>query len=247
MVVENTDIPLISKVIIDNTVYDEYSYNDANLIGEEKNKFHFTRHHYNEKNQLVSTDLYWDNAIFSSSYEVLQTALQRTEWVNPDNTEKSGYNTFVYNNRGQLIKTENHRSINSFYGYSEFNYDDQNRISRQIFYRENKASGYIDYQYDENGNLIKRMQYQVPTTGPAELSTTTEYEYDNYHNPFKSFKRLMVPGVNTNTNNIIKETYTLHFEVDASIQKVTITETSYTYNEGGYPVTKNGNIEYVYK
>ena len=56
----------------------------------------------------------------------------------------------------------------------------------------------------------------------------------------------MKPGLYSNTNNIIKETYTLHFEVDDDIEAVQITENSYEYNEEGYPIRKNGNTEYVY-
>ena len=65
-------------------------------------------------------------------------------------------------------------------------------------------------------------------------------------NPFRAFKDLHTPGVNTNTNNITKETYTIHFEVDAFIEKVQVTETSYSYNRRGYPVRVNGDTEYIY-
>jgi len=54
------------------------------------------------------------------------------------------------------------------------------------------------------------------------------------------------PGQNTNQNNILKETYTIYFEVDPSIDKVQISQTSYTYNDKGYPVKKNGYIDFIY-
>ncbi len=69
--------------------------------------------------------------------------------------------------------------------------------------------------------LPGRLKYNLASNGIAELSTTTEYEYDNMHNPYQSFKRLTNPGVFTNRNNIIKETYILNFDVDPSIEKVT--------------------------
>ncbi len=43
LIIENTDIPLISKVLIGDEIYMEYSYNDANLVIEEKSKFHYTK------------------------------------------------------------------------------------------------------------------------------------------------------------------------------------------------------------
>ncbi len=59
-------------------------------------------------------------------------------------------------------------------------------------------------------------------------------------NPFQSFRGIMIPGKYTNPNNIVKETYTIHFEVDQSVQKVTIRTNSYRYNKDGYPEKVNG-------
>jgi len=87
----------------------------------------------------------------------------------------------------------------------------------------------------------------VLPTGIAELTTTTEYEYDNMHNPYQSFERLTTPGVFTNPNNITKETYTLNFDVAPSSEKVQITRNTYEYNDKGYPLKVNNLTEYVYK
>jgi hypothetical protein len=114
-------------------------------------------------------------------------------------------------------------------------------------YWQNEMSFYIDYEYDEKGNLIKESKYHVPTSGISELWTTTEYEYDNMHNPFQAFKRLISPSKYTNPNNITKETYTIHFDVDQFTQKVQITNNTYEYNNKGYPTKVNGEAEYVYK
>jgi hypothetical protein len=58
---------------------------------------------------------------------------------------------------------------------------------------------------------------------------------------------LLIPGLYTNTNNIIKEVYTLYSDVDGSVENVMVWESSYEYNEMGYPVRKNGELEYIYK
>lgn len=246
LIIENSGMQLISKVIIAGEPYYEYTYNNANLISEEKSKFHYTKHIYNDKNLLTTSDFYVDNAMFSSDSHVIETAMNRKEWVNPDNTEKSLSKTFEYNNKEQLIRIAYNRPSVSNSEYSEFIYEND-RISRQTMYWKNEISGYIDYLYDEKGNLIKQIKYYVPLTGIAELSTTTEYEYDNMRNPYQSFKRLMTPGINTNQNNITKETYTIHFEVDPWTKKVQITENSYDYNKKGYPIRVNGEVEYVYE
>jgi hypothetical protein len=56
LIIENTDIPLISKVLIGGEIYMEYTYSDANLVTEEKSKFHYAKHTYNDMNQLIISD-----------------------------------------------------------------------------------------------------------------------------------------------------------------------------------------------
>jgi hypothetical protein len=246
LIVENNDIPLINKVMVAGVTYYEYTYNDANLLIEEKSKFHYTKHNYNDNNILSSSDFYTDPAMFSSDSRVVEASMNRKEWVSPDNTAKSLTQTFEYNGNGQLSrKTYIRPSVNDS-EYSEFTFEND-RISRQTMYWQNAMSFYIDYIYDGKGNLIKESKYYVPSTGIAELWTTTEYEYDNMHNPFQAFKRLMTPSKYTNPNNITKETYTIYFEVDQWTQKVSIITNTYEYNEKGYPIKVNEEAEYVYK
>ena len=53
-------------------------------------------------------------------------------------------------------------------------------------------------------------------------------------------------GKNTNVNNIDKETYTFHFEVDKFIQPDQTTEYSYEYFSLDYPVKRSDEREYDY-
>ncbi len=245
-VIENKDIPLISKVLIGGEIYMEYSYNDENLVTEEKNKFHYAKHTYNDINQLITSDFYWDMRIASSNSRVLEEAMNRKEWVNPENTPKSISHKFEYNSKEQLFRKSFIRPSGDNSDVVEFKYEND-RIVRITGFNNNSISGYTDYQYDEYGNVIRQTKYMVSSSGNAELTTTTEYEYDNKHNPYQSFKRLITPGIYTNPNNITKETYTIHFEVDPSIEKVQITERTYEYNANGYPIKVNSETEYVYK
>jgi hypothetical protein len=238
---------LLSKVTTDNQSSDEYVYNSVNLISEEKSKFDYALHHYNASNQLVSTDFYGNDDILSSNLQVFTTAINRTEWVTPLNGVKGGTLTYEYNGSGQLVKTTYTRPSSTCSEYSLFSYDNNNRINKQMMYWENNETGYIDYSYDEKGNLITESLYNIPSPGTAELITTTQYVYDNQQNPFKSFKQLMLPGINTNVNNISKETYTLNSKNDQASDKIQITQNTYQYNASGFPVSKNGNVKYIYK
>ena len=246
LIVENTDIPLLSKVLTGGVTNMEYSYNGANLVTEEKSKFTYTKHSYNDNNLLSSSDFYMDPAMLSSDWSVVEASMNRKEWVNPDNTARSLTKGFEYDSNEQLTRiTYSRPSVNNS-EYSQYTLEND-RISRQTMYWQNAISFYIDYIYDEKGNLIKESKYYVPSTGIAELWTTTEYEFDNMHNPFQAFKRLMDPGKFTNQNNITKETYTVYFEVDQWTQKVSMINNTYEYNANGYPIKVNGEAEYVYK
>ena len=245
-ITENTDTPLIGQILADGELFKVFEYNEANLVTEEKTKFTYTRHHYNDNNQLTKSEFYMDPAMWSSLGTVVEAAMKRKEWISPDNTEKSLTQSFDYNDEGQLVrKTYIRPSVNNS-EYSEFTWEND-RITRQTMYWKDTLSGYIDYFYDEDGNLIKEVKYRVPDSGIAELSTTKEYLFDNMRNPFRAFKRLMTPGIYTNLNNILKETYTIHFEVDRWTEKVSTIENSYEYNHIGYPVMVNREAEYIYK
>lgn len=246
LIVENTDILLLSKVLIGGESCMEYMYNDANLLTEEKSKFHYTKHNYSHNNLLSTSEFYMDPAMFSSNSTVVEASMNRKEWVNPDNTAKSLTKGFEYDGNEQLTRITFSRPSVSNSEFSEYTIEN-GRIIRQTMYWQNVKSYYIDYKYDENGNLTKESKYYVSSSGNEELLTTNEYEYDNMHNPFQAFKRLMAPGKYTNPNNILKDTYTIFFEVDQWTQKVQITNNSYKYNDSGYPVQVNGEAEYVYR
>jgi hypothetical protein len=237
---------LLSKVLTDNQSTFEYIYSDSIRVSEEKSKFDYTIHDYNDKGQLISTEYYGNDDLLSSDLPTYQAALSNTVWVTPANGKLSGTLTYQYNDNGQLIKTLNTRPSVTTPEYSEFSYDANGRINKQTMYWDNGASGYVDYTYDGNGNLIKEMLYNMPSTGVAELLTTTDYSFDSSQNPYKLFSKLLIPGINTNQNNIIKETYTIHLTADEGSDNVQVTENTYEYNTAGYPISKNGNISYIY-
>lgn len=241
------DETLLKKILIDGEVFNEFTYNYANLILEEKSKYHYTKYIYNRKNQLTQSDHYWDERIASSSSHVLDEMKKRKEWVTPENTEKDVYTIFEYTKTGDLIKSTTHRINNNYTSYSTFTYNENGKIERRTAHHENKIVLYDNYFYDESGNMIKKVRYGFLANGNNQLGTTTEYEFDNMHNPYLSFSGPIIQsGRNKNPNNIIRKTYTIHFEVDDSIDKIQITEYSYEYNSNGYPTKRNDSFEYIY-
>lgn len=245
--IENENIPLLKEILIDGKPFMEYTYTRARLLNEEKRKFHYTKHSYDERNLLTASEYYMDQAMFSSSSIVLQQALNRTEWVSPENTAKSLTKLYEYSSDGRLIKAVFDRNSSDDGEYTTYTFEND-RIVKQTMYWHEKVSSFINYFYDERGNVLREEKYMLLEDGTQQLMTTTEYEYDNRNNPFLAFRRLMIPGKYTNPNNILKETYTLHFEVnDPSIQKVQVSTSTYEYDLRGYPVKVNGEAEYIYE
>jgi hypothetical protein len=238
--------PVLSKVMIDNQSAYEYVYNDSNLLTTEKSKFNFNLNHYNSLGQLESTDYYGNDAVLSSDASVFQAAMNSSDWVTSATGVKGGTLSYFYNDKAQLIKTSYARPVITSSEYSQFTYDASGRINKQTMYWNDVATGYIDYSYDSKGNLVKEMLYNTPSTGVTELITTTQYEFDSKLNPYKLSGKLMIPGIGTNQNNIIKETCTIHVNPDQGSDKVEITQDSYAYNTLGYPVSKNGNTTFLY-
>ena len=232
--------PLLKHVKYDNEIQQSFTYTPDYAIKEEKSKHHYTLHTYDRNGKIKTSEHYIDNRIFSSSSVMLDSALNRKDWVNPQNTERSRTISYEYNSNGQLIKTTG--GIDDV----SFEYNNEGRIIRQTFFHNNVQAGYHDFEYDERGNLLKRKHYWLLDSRGPELQSTTEYEYDDQTNPFYYFKDTHIPGRNTNPNNIVKETYTLHIEVDPSIKKVQTTEYKYQYHPLGYPVKVNKTIEYIY-
>ena len=232
------DTPLLSDIYFDRQLCVEYTYNDLCLITEEKAQNYYTKHNYNLKNMLMSSEYYY-----------VINLIYRTGWVNPSNNmAKIQTRLYEYNSEGILTNiTDILPTTQPTYLklYSEFSYED-NRISRQTIYTQNEISSYIDYEYDEKGNMIKETRYNISSEGIGEIWTATEYEFDDKHNPYLAFKNLALPGKYTNPNNITKETYTFYRGIDISSQHKATTY-SYEYNSEGYPTKVNGKEVYIYK
>jgi hypothetical protein len=246
LVIENQGSPLLQKVFIGGNLYLEYSYNDQNLVTAEKNKIHYTEHFYNNNNQLIKSDIYWDENAASSNGTIAFKVMNREEWVNPENTRKSLTYVFNYDTDGRLAKKSLFRTGSDDPEYAEYSYSN-GRISGETWYRNNVKSVINTYEYDDRGNVVKEQRYSVREDGTETLLTITEYEYDNMKNPFSSFSRLMMPGICTNENNIIRTTYTSYIEYSPYAGQAQVSTSAYEYNSDGYPVKVGDLKSYVYR
>lgn len=238
-------IAQLSRILTNNQISAEFVYNDSDMVRQEKCKYDFTSNQFNANGQLIRTELYSNDDFLSTDLSVSSSALNSVALMTSETGKKSGIVTYEYNSNGQLTKaTSTHPSLTCA-EYSLFAYDANNRISKQTMYWENIATGYVDYIYDTKGNLASETLYSLSPAGAAGLISTVKYIYDAETNPFKQFKKMMIPGIYSNTNNIIKETLTIH--VPSATDKVVVTENTYTYNTLGYPVSRNGSMTYVYK
>jgi hypothetical protein len=243
---DKTEVMYLSNVMIDDQPFYQYIYNDSNLVSGESSKLDYMIHRYNEQNQLISSDYYWNKSIMSSDIKIIETTLSQSDLITTANGTKGGSFKYEYTN-DLLSKATFSRPQSGSTEYSVFTYNEINRINRQILYWNDSETGYIDYLYDFKGNLIKESLYDISEKGVAELCTTTKYLFDSKQNPYKSFRGIMIPGIYTNYNNIVKEVYTVFVKGGQSTDKVQVTENSYEYNINGYPVAKNGNVKYSYE
>jgi hypothetical protein len=241
-----TDVLLLSQVLIDNQPSFEYTYNTSSLVNEEKSMYDLSVNNYNGNNQLVSTVYYVNYSILSNDPEVANLAMNQTVWVSPDDANKSGTLTYEYNSKGLLIKTT-YAPVTGSTEVSEFSYNSKNRISSQILMWDDIKTGYISYAYDDYGNLIEEYLYNIESSGVADLAISKFYEYDGKINPYKSMiPGSRLPGIYTNKNNITKETYTVYAAQGKGTDNLQVTQNTYKYNSQGYPISKNGNVKYVY-
>ncbi|MBN2637104.1 MAG: hypothetical protein JXR61_12605 [Prolixibacteraceae bacterium] len=238
------DGTLLKEIIADGEINYKYTYNDANFVKEEKSKYHYTEHFYNSKNRLTQTDYYFDISLSSSNSSVSQEALNRTEWVTPENTERSSYVTFEYNSNGKLTASTIRRA-NNVNDRSTYEYHND-LIKKRILHNEGQISAMEVYFYDENDNVIKLEKYSYLLGSEPVLTSTNEYFFDDNNNPYLSFKALMIPGKHTNKNNITKEILTIYSLDDGSVTDVQTNEYVYSYNAKKFPVKRNDGIEYTY-
>jgi len=242
---EGNPTGLLSKILISGKPYQEFTYTSFGLISEVKSWGIYSKYTYNSENKLEREDHYVDPSIFSSSSSVIAEASKRKEWANSVNVPKSVTNTYSYPKTGQFIERLVDRA-NGTKDNVKYELNEKGLVSKETFYNEGNLAGYVDYSYDDLGNLTLKMQYFVSAEGKNKLSSKTEYEFDNKKNPYFPFSKLILPGQNTNRNNITKETYTAYGATTSIVEWLNVTNYTYEYNNLDYPVKVDGETVYEY-
>lgn len=240
---DNQNIPLIGKEYYLDELMHEYSYTEDNLLYESKSKWSYTVYSYNKEHQLLSYDMYDDMGMASSDWETAQQSLNRTDWVTPENTEINGRANYTYT-KNKLKNIEVTRLPSGTKSSTTYEYDNNGRISKRVYYFENHPSSFTEFFYDDNGNLITEIKKEI-IDGVPVIMVKTEYEFNDENNPYQAFQKLLRPGENTNKNNILNKVQTLYFDAPLA-EKIQVTNFIFEYNSEGYPIKKNNNYTFEY-
>ncbi len=240
---------LLQKIMHNGYVVEEISYNQNKLVNEVHSTSFYRKFHYNQSLKLIREEVAVSPDLFSSSVIPGSTH----EFVNPDKTGISMYHLYEYDGSGRLSEQLNYIpkvGNDEFRSKRLFEYNDNNLISKILLYNsDNEVTQFRTYLYDSNNNVIEEDYYTYPNTagtGPEHLSKIT-FEYDSFHNPYKIFEQGGNPGINTNTNNIVK-TKTIHYEPAPGVPAYSESTTSYEYNyDTGFPVRVINGEEFIYE
>ena len=217
-------------------------YYNTGYIFEHLHRFSYSKFLYNQQNQLIKIEI-------AMSFDPLSCAIipgtTFEEGSDPRKAKIGQYIDYEYSDNGNL-KTKNSYYINDgnnqLMNYSEYEYENEKVVKIKLFNPQDQLSQYYTYLYDSNGNVSKEEYYYIQDGAEAILQTRILYEYDDKNNPFIIFAVEGTPGINTNRNNITKQT-TINYYTEGD-QSYTV-ENSYEYNYLGYPVKAN-NFEYIY-
>jgi hypothetical protein len=245
IVLINNESPLLRQIIIDRQPAYEYTYNGSGLLIREKGRYILTEYLYNDKYLPSLAVQYVNYDILSQDPAIAAAALNRKDLMTAAASGKGGKTSFLYNGDGKIVEAI-YTPVSGAVQNSELFTDQEGRVTKQILYLADKEAGHIEYTYDGNGNLTLEKVFGINSYGDQELITVTGFEYDDKVNPYKSAGRVSLPGPGTNSNNVTRETRTIHINNGQGSTRVDVTEYSYKYNDRGYPVSRNGNIEYVY-
>lgn len=220
--------------------WEDIIYNDKCEVYEYLEAYSYKKYIYNSQNQLVKIE----QAMLFNPMSCFMPAPGEI-YTDPRETPITQYQEFEYDSEGKISKKlfyfKNSESFN-LVSYQTFEYE--NNLPKQInlFNPENKSTEKYIYTYDNNGNVLSDKYYTCEEGKDFTLVYTNKYEYDDKINPFTVFSFDGNPGKYTNKNNITKNIYINGY----SEQEYTYSrETSYEYNETGYPVKIN-SMDVVY-
>jgi hypothetical protein len=148
---------LLSKIIKEGKLYQEYIYNDnkklirANYYYDDS-VYHFEEYKYNDEGKAIMKE-------YSDDY----------------------YETYEYDESGRFVKLNTHYNDSEIYRVTEFTYNSEGQIEKGVINFRDTETWNITYSYDSRGNVISRIE--GPEEGPQFTLSSSEYEYDDMNNP----------------------------------------------------------------
>ena len=148
----------LSKIVHNDNAYVDFFYDSMKRVSEVKihyaDTFSVEEYYYNDQNQIIRRE-YGD---YKDVFTYEDGLLKSSESIYKNNDEWHPKNIFKYNEKNQIEKAD--------------------------VYFNNVQTGYIEYQYDYNGNTTERKEYFTATySDPAFMVSYFKFTYDNKKNP----------------------------------------------------------------
>jgi hypothetical protein len=229
-----TDNSLIRKVKSGDFELQQLTYNGNCQIYESIEPYVYTKYSYDQSGRLTKAE---QAVSLGLSCSMLPGA-SGEKVIDPRKAKISIYSVFEYDSSGRL-QTKSDYYINDspqLLSVNKYEYIGNQIVKLNIVNPDNSLEQYDSYTYDNKGNIVRDDNYMVSNGTEATLSRSTEYEFDDRINPFFIFALTGEPGLNTNSNNITKETTTYY---NAGTEYQNIIEYQIEYNTAGYPVKIN--------
>jgi hypothetical protein len=209
------------------------TYNSNCLIYESTEPYMYRRFTYDDQDVLRKVEVAYSFNAFSCA--MIPGASLESD---PRKAEISAYSVFEYDNSLKLTKKLNYFINNgniNLTSWQIYDYENGKIVKLSTFNPQGVLTGYHDYMYDNNGNVIRDDQY-LNNSG-IKLVNSVIYEYDNKNNPYQVFASEGNPGKYMNKNNITGETSISYF---GTVESHSASQYTYEYNSLDYPVRING-------
>ena len=235
----------IKSVFSDGKTRQIFIYNDSGKIMEDQSFYYCNKYIYDNNGRLIKREIAIDPDMTSSIIHI------RTELMTPQNSTFTGKYIFEYNNEGKLLTQKNYFIKNNQYEYTSmisFEYDGNRIVKWNLHDDKNIITQFYTYEYDSKGNVTNEKHYSYLFNAGIEPKLIMEisYIYDDKNNPFRIYKEIGLPGLYTNTNNIIETNSVLYEDVPGS-DKYSTSKTTYVYNGKDFPIKVNNAEEYRYE
>lgn len=229
---------LISQINSGDLAVHGLTYNSNCLIFESTQPFRYKRFSYDAQNTLTKVEV----AYSFNPFSCVMIPGQSLE-SDPRKASVSEYSEFQYDDALRLTKKLNYFINNGnpqLTYFQTYDYANNKIVKSSTFNAQGELTNYHDYTYDDNGNITKDDQYS--NNSGLKLINTIIYEFDNKNNPYQVFACEGNPGIYSNKNNIIKETFVSYIgPAESRNTKMYV----YKYNNLDYPV-KIDELDCIY-